>query len=46
MQNFNDSDAEGVDDAVIYPDPDIDDDETESVDDDNYIVEGLEDAIF
>ena len=46
MLNFNDADVEGVDDAVFYSDPNIDDDETESFGDDNLNTEGFEDAIL
>ena len=46
MLNFDDADAEGVDDAVSYPDPNIDDDDTESFGGDNSNVEGIEGAIL
>ena len=48
MQIFRstDSDSKGVDDTVIYPNPDIDDDEIEPEVDNNSDIEKLEDTII
>ena len=48
MLNFDDADAgvEVVDDAVTYPHPNIDDDDTKSFSDENSNVEGIEGAIL
>ena len=46
LLNFDDVDVDQVDDAVLYPDPNIDHDDIESFGDDNSNVGGIQAANF